>query len=374
MVTSPKFILEKPIVSSLRLEDTMSTLFRRHLPLSESQIGRIACVTVGMLMAGTAQLSKVARWVRTDTQQDSRIQFVRRLLDADYLTQQQVYQPLLRQALSFYQAPVWHLVIDRTTLSKARNRELLAVSLNFRKRAIPLMWQVIDFGCTSPDEQIPLLKRAEQVIPAGQSVVLHGDTEFGSVKVMRFTQQQHWDFILGQPENTCFHDGCSWRLLEELPVSPRQAVYLSDVRWTRQHDYGPLNLFAFYSPHQASELAPRRDYRYCVTSLPITHTIRRVGRRRWGIEPFFRDCKSSGWELASSALTCFSRLNRLLTLLSIDYLWATCIGRWLCKSGRRSEVDIKPSRHLSLFRIGCDWLIHQHVMGREWPSMLALYS
>ena len=374
MVTSPKLNLERPLMSSLRLEDTMSTLFRRHLTLSDSQIGRIARVAVGMILAGTAQLPKVARWLRNDAKQDNRIQFMRRLLDADYLTQQRVYQPFLRQALSFNHESVWHVLIDRTTLAKARDRELLAVSLSFRKRAVPLVWQVIDYGCTGADEQIPLLEQVKQVIPTEQKVVLHGDTEFGSVDVMRFAQRNKWDFILGQPGNTRYHDGDSWCLLQELPITPRRPVYRSGIRWTKQHNYGPLNLFAFHSPHQASEFAARRDIRYFVTSLPTTHTIRRTGRRRWGIEPFFRDYKSSGWELESSALECPKRLNRLLILLSIDYLWATCIGRWVCKTGRRSEIDAKPSRHLSLFRIGWDWLIHQHVMGREWPQMLALYS
>jgi hypothetical protein len=352
----------------------MCALFRRHLALSDSQIGRIARVTVGMILAGTAQLPKVARWMSGDAKQDNRIQFMRRLLDAAYLTQQQVYQPLLRQALRSYREKVWHVLIDRSTLSKARDRELLVASLNFRKRAIPLAWQVINFGCTGADEQTALLSEAKQVIPAEQAVVLHGDTEFGSVKVMQFAQQNNWDFILGQPGNIRYHDGQCWRLLQDLPITPRQSVYLSDIRWTVKHNYGPLNLFAFYSPHQAAEFAARCDSRYLVTSLPTTHTIRRVGRRRWGIEPFFKDYKSTGWELDSSALQCSNRLDHLIILLSVDYLWATCVGRWVCKTSRRSEIDAKPSRHLSLFRIGWDWLIHQHVMGREWPQMLALYS
>ena len=361
-------------MSSLRLEDTMSTLFRRHLPLSDSKVGRIARATVGMILAGNGQLPKVARWIGGDAKQDNRIQFMRRLLDADYLTQRRVYQPLLRQALGAYREKVWHMLIDRSTLSKAKDRELLVASLNFRKRAIPLAWQVIDFGCTGADEQIALLTEVKQVIPADQAVVLHGDTEFGSVQVMRFAQQNRWDFILGQPGNVRYHDGQSWRLLQELPITSRQSVYLSDIRWTELHNYGPVNLFAFYAPHQASEFAVRCDHRYFVTSLPTTHTIRRIGRRRWGIEPFFKDYKSSGWKLESSGLECPRRLERLIILLSVGYLWTTCIGRWVCKTGRRSEIDAKPSRHLSLFRIGRDWLIHQHRMGHEWPQMLALYS
>ena len=366
-------VQEMPTVSSLHLEDTMNDLLGSHLKLKASQISRIACVSVGMLLAGTSQLSKVARWLGRDTHQDSRVKFVSRILDAEYVSQMDVYQPLLRQAVCRYDIDTWHIAMDRSTL--ADQIEVLAITLNVRKRSVPLVWQTIDFGCTGADEQIALVKRVLPLIPASQPVVFHGDSEFGSVDVMRFVQTQGWDFILGQPANTLFRfPEQGWQRLDNLAVTSRKSVYLSQVEWTQQHRYGPINVFAFYAPHQNSPFGLRRDLRYCATSLPITHTLRRRGRRRWGIEPFFRDYKSSGWQIESSALSDFARMDRLLTLLSVNYLWATCIGRWLCKLGRRSEIDAKAQRHLSLFRIGYDWLIHQHVLGQPWPTMFTLYA
>lgn len=360
-------------MSSLHLKDTMSRLFRPHLVMSDSKIDRLAYTTVGMLLAGTSELPKVARWLPKDIWQDSRVKFLSRLLDAPYLTQERIYHPLLLQALSHYTEKVWHIAMDRSSIGD--NMDILTLTLNFRKRSIPIVWDVIDFGCTSADEQIALLKRVFPLIPPQQAVVFHGDTEFGSVKVMKYVRQQGWDFILGQPANTLFRrTGHDWEMLSDLKVTPRQSVYISQVEWTQQHGYGPLNIFAFYAPHQNSPFSTCRYIRYCTTSLPITHTLRRRGRRRWGIEPFFRDYKSSGWEIESSALRDFTRMDRLLTLLSINYLWSTCLGRWLCKTGRRHEIDASPKRQLSLFRIGYDWLIHQYAMGRDWPLLLALYA
>ena len=57
----------------------------------------------------------------------------------------------------------------------------------------------------------------------------------------------------------------------------------------------------------------------------------------------FRDFKSSGWEIDQSGLQNPDQTETLLVLLGINYLWATVLGRWLCKSGRRSEVDTKKS-------------------------------
>lgn len=360
-------------MGSLNVEDTMMELFRPHIKLSESRIERLAEATSGMLLAGTSQLSKVARWVKQDNRQVGRVRFLERLLDAGYVNQETVYQPLLHQALSHYRSGLWHLAMDRSTLGE--NIDILAITLNYHKRSIPLVWKLIDFGCTSAQEQICLLHRVIPLIPARHQVVFHGDTEFGSVDMMRAIQGQGWDFMLAQPGNTLFRPPMGgWQLLSSLPVTRRQSIYLSNIQWTRQHDFGPVNLFAFFDPHQNAPFNPRCDYRYCVTSLPIAHTLRRLGHRRWGIEPFFRDYKSSGWDIEASALTDPARLERLLVLLSIDYLWSTCLGRWLCKTSRRHEVDPYPDRHLSLFRIGYDWLIHQFRMERPWPPVLALYA
>jgi hypothetical protein len=359
-------------MGSLRVEDTMIHILRPQLQLRESQVERLAEVIAGMLLAGTSQLPKVARWVRRDSHQSSRVKQLERLLDASYLTQERVYQPMLSKALSTYRTSPWHLAMDRSTLGD--DIDLLAVTLSFRRRAIPLVWQVIDFGCTGAKEQIPLLKRVLPLIPPGQAVVFHGDTEFGSVEMMRFIQAQGWDFILAQPANNRFEQaGAGWQRVGDLPVTPRHSIYLADVLWTEKHQYGPLNLFAFFAPHQNSAFAQRREFRYCATSLPLSHTLRRFGHRRWGIEPFFRDFKSSGWEIEASALSNPTRFDHLLSLLSLNYLWSTCLGRWLCKTSRRREVDAHPDRHLSLFRLGYDWLIHQFRMERPWPTLLALY-
>jgi len=362
-------------MSSPRVEDSMFELFCRHIPLSPAQNMRLAAAMVGVLLAGEARLSKIARWLPQPISQVGREQFLRRLLDAPFMTQQWVYQPLIGQWLRQFQEPTWHLLIDRTVLD-GYQADLLMIALAFRGHALPLVWRVIDFGCTSAAEQIDLWRRVVPLIPAQQAVVAQGDTEFGSVDVMRFLRQQGWDFILGQPSNTCYRPTVTsaWQMLRDLPVTPRHPAYLEQVEWTQGHRYGPLNAFAFYAPHQSSPESQRREIRFCATSLPIAHTLRQLGRRRWGVECCFKDYKSAGWNMEWSHLTDFERRDSLLIVLSMAYWWCTCVGRWLCKIGQRLQVDAHAQRQLSLFRIGWDWLIAQFRRGHAWPLVSTLYS
>jgi len=331
-------------MSSEYLENRVYELLNQHLDHRPFHIRRLASVCTGMQLARTTQLSKVARWVRKETQQNSREQFLKRFLMSPYFSQEAAYYPLVRQALSSYKAPHWHLILDRTNLDKHR-LDLLMVSLAFRKRAIPLGWQVRPFGGTGSETQIRLLERISGLIPSGQSVIVHGDTEFGSVSMMQYVRSHpNWDFILAQKKHTYFQTSDeTWHYLANLPIKPRQPIYRTELTWTKHHHYKSVNLFAFYAPHQSGATSSRYNVRYCVTSLPIAHTLRRVGRRRWGIECMFRDYKSSGWHIDQSGLQNSDNTETLLVLLSINYLWATALGRWLCKSGRRSEVDAKKS-------------------------------
>ena len=186
---------------SPQLENTMNRLFRREIPLSAAQTGRLARASVGVLLAGHAQLPKIARWVDRPATQAGRIQFLQRLLQAPFMSQGLVYQPWIKGLLRGFGETTWQVVIDRSTLA-GYEAEVLMIGLAFRNHALPLGWQVIDFGCTGADEQIALWQHVLPLIPAGTHVIVHGDNEFGSVQVMRFLRAQGWDFILGQAANT----------------------------------------------------------------------------------------------------------------------------------------------------------------------------
>ena len=145
-------------MSSEYLENRIYGLLEAHLEYRPFHLQRLATVCTGVLLAGTTELSKVARWIRRPTQQSSRIQFLKRFLQSPYFNQQAAYQPLLKQALQGYNAPTWHIVMDRTNL-KPHQLDLLMVSLSFRKRAVPLGWHLHKSGSSNSTSQIELLQR-----------------------------------------------------------------------------------------------------------------------------------------------------------------------------------------------------------------------
>lgn len=356
------------------VEESLQVVFESAIKLSDAQIQRIHQISMGVLLAGSSHLSSIARWLKHTTQQDSRIQWLRRLLATDYVEQNYVYLPFVQQILTHHRAKTLHVIMDRTSLGDKKT-DLLLLSVNFRNRAIPIGWEFMDHGMSGSEMQKTLIERCRAYLPPDVPVVFHGDCEFGSVDLMQYLSELGWDFIVGQSSKNYYRHSPNgqWHQLSTLPVTKQRAVYLDTIDITKRHGYGELNLFSFYKP-RFSNRKRKHDIINCVTTLPITHAIRRIGSRRWGIECCFKDMKSAGWHFHLSHLRNHSRQEGLFTILSLTYLWSTCLGRWLCKTGNRSEVDAKSKRHLSLFRIGWDWLVHQYAMDLPCPTLLTLYQ
>ncbi len=246
--------------------------------------------------------------------------------------------------------PIWHLTIDPSNWIP-KKQDLLIVSLSYHERAIPIAWQIHDFGSTNAQEQMNLLGKACALMPQNQTIILYGDAEFCSVPLMRFiTRQTNWDFILGQRSRNQFHvEDWQWQTVKDIRVTPSRPHFAANIFWTKMHDFGSLNFFAFYKPHRSGWYGPQKMMCYCTTSLPIALHLRRLGHRRWDCEPMFRDFKSSGWNIQQSGLQDPNTRHALLLILSINYLWATSLGRWLSKVGRRREIDSKKNGITAIF-------------------------
>ena len=358
----------------LSVETSLQEAFKHAMPLSPAQTGRIAKVCNAIMLAGEVSLTKIARFLKGETQQDSRVRSIKRLLEANFMTQERVYQPLLKQALLSFHASCWHVVLDRTALWEGV--DLATISLNYHKRAIPLVWCCVPYGGATEATYIHLLRRCVPLVPPNVQVIFQGDTEFGHSGMIRTLREIGWDFILAQPSHCVFRPAVDAKgvPLASLPVTPAHPCQVEQVELFAQQRLASINILAFYQPLHSQLHRDRGDICYLATSLPLSSSLRRLGRRRWGTEPFYRDYKSAGWGVTASQLETPERQEGLLILLALNYLWTVCIGRWLCKIGQRCQVDSQPIRHLSLFRIGWDWLIHQLRCDLPAPPFLRLYT
>lgn len=353
------------------LDDCVQALFEQYVPLSQAQRERISQFCCSQILAGSSQLPQLANWLGRSSQQAYREQWLRRLLQAPFVRQEYIYEPWLKQALQGYDAPMWHLVLDRSNLV-SQKVDVVMVALAYRKRAIPLKWLQIPYGGVAVETYIELLQACQHLLSSNVAVTVHGDAEFGAIPMLHFVRRQNWHFILGQRAHYQVRPTTvdQWQALDDFPMPKARGLYLQQMILTKEHRYWAANLFGFRQLNHSGQ----DEKRFYATSLPITASLRRLGKRRWGIEACFQDFKSSGWHLHQSQVQDATVREGLLVLLSCTYLWLTCLGRWLGKTGQRQQVDAHSIRQLSYFRLGRDWLVHQFRHGLTIPHLLTLYS
>lgn len=358
-----------------RLHQTLQQRLQPILPLMPAQLRRLCLLCQVIFMSQRLHLTFLARCLPLPTQQDSRVRWLRRLLGAQFMTAEYIYQPVLRTVLQGLSLSCWHLVIDRTNLV-TEQVDLVTISLHYHRRAVPLVWQQVPYGGVDLSTYVDLVKRCAQLLPVGVQVVFHGDAEFGGAQMIRALRDLGWDFILAQrghvhiwqPQADTSHP------LQTLAVPSVGSLALPGVTLFAGARLAGINLLAFLHKRRDKYGHLKHEVCYLATSLPLTRQVRRLGRRRWGIEPFHRDYKSAGWQVDHSRLQSHTLRAGLLAALALCYLLSVCLGRWLCKTGQRARIDTHRHRHLSLFRLGWDMIVHLESCHQSIPFRLRLYS
>ncbi|RKY57416.1 MAG: hypothetical protein DRP94_08960 [Candidatus Latescibacterota bacterium] len=113
--------------------------------------------------------------------------------------------------------------------------------------------------------------------------------------------------------------------------------------------FGPVNLICYWDREKNQAC-------FMATNLPATHRTFRWGKSRRRTQGIFRDYKSQGFDLEATCLVHPDRLQKLLLVVAVAYVWMYHVGRWVFRTGRRKQLDAAPKRSFSFFRLGLDWI------------------
>lgn len=247
------------------------------------------------------------------------------------------------------------LLVDGTKLGFGH--QLLIVCVAFRRRAVPLVWTWVPCkrGHSSGRTQLALLSYVRGLLPCRARVLLAGDSEFGSVPVMRQLRRWRWGYVLRQKgsHGVRLPGARGWQAFADLITRPGQSVWYATARLTQRWQYRTA-LLAYWAPGE-------KEPWLLATNLPDARTARRMYARRMWIDEMFGDLKGHGWDLEATHLRHFMRLSRLTLAVCLLYAWLLHVGATVIRRGLRDWVDRHDRRDLSLFRIGYDsvakWLI-----------------
>ena len=313
-----------------------------------TQVRNFVWLVVGIFHSRSVQLSQVAGKVLGPAKNLSTVRRLSRFLDNPAIQVRDWYEPIARQWLEAQFAGLGEvrLIVDGTKIGFGH--QLLMVSLAYRHRAIPIAWSWVKQvrGHSSGRHQLALLKYVKGLLPKKAAVFLVGDSEFGSILVLRQLDYWHWFYALRQKTSTCAWEETQtdWRKLGSYVQKTGQSVWLPNTYLT-QHEIYSVSVLIHWAD---GEKKP-----WCLaTNLPDRNLTLRYYKRRMWIEEMFGDLKGHGFDLESTMLRQFARLSRLTLAVAFLYVWLLSNGAKFIRAGLRHLVDRKDRRDLSLFQIG----------------------
>jgi hypothetical protein len=335
-----------------------------------TQVQNFVWLVVGIYHSHSVNLSRIAGKVIGEAKNVSTVRRLSRFLANEAIDVRSWYKPVAKAWLAsqFEQVGDVRLIVDGTKVGFCH--QLLMVSLAYRSRAVPIAWTWIKYvrGHSPAKQQISLLKYVKTLLPKGTPVFVVGDSEFGSISVLRQLEEWHWFYVLRQKGNTglWLDEKMDWQRMEDLVSQAGESTWCPRAYLTEQHIH-PVSALIHW---QIGEKQP-----WCLaTNLPDASLTLRYYRRRMWIEEMFGDFKKHGFDIETTMLRHASRLSRLTLAVAFLYAWLLSAGSRTIRAGLRPLVDRKDRRDLSVFQIGLRFIDRKLLHLRPISVVLCAYS
>jgi hypothetical protein len=322
----------------LRLLHTWHRQLTAILPRERrTRVTGLAILALGMLLAGTVSLPRVAAVLPSGACDASRSRRVRRWLANSAVAGSRLWPPLRRALLADLAGQPLLLVFDPTP--HAGHATVLVLGVARHKRVLPLAWRLVPqqtpWGTTLAAALGAMVHEVAADLPPDCSVTLVADRG-----------------VTG-PATIAAGRAVGWHVTFRLSVSATQTnrvrvAGVEDALWT----FLETHAFAFAGPVElykdagwvALELTCVWDRRSAepwvlVSDQPAGPARCREYARRTRIEATFADTKRRGFDLERTKLVAHDRLERLILALALALWWATQLGSRVIRTGHRRRYD-----------------------------------
>ena len=244
------------------------------------------------------------------------------------------------------------------------------VTLVWGTHALPLYWELLEHvGNSDLRTQKRVLAIALKLLKNSPMLVI-GDREFHSPKLAEWLDQQGVYFALRQKKDFHFqqYSGDEYQVLKDQGFKPGMSQFYVGIRGNKGDGLGPFNL-AVYWKRQYCKTGPKAPW-YILTNLPTLKQTLRIYRCRWGIEQFFKDCKSGGYHLEETKVN-DRRFLALVVLIVLAYSLATMHGQRM-QALRIDEYAGCIKKHSSKTRHQSDFSLGLY--GQRWIYAMDIWA
>ncbi|HBK70595.1 MAG TPA: IS4 family transposase [Flavobacteriaceae bacterium] len=224
----------------------------------------------------------------------------------------------------------WTLTMDRTNWKIGKvNINILYLAVAYKSIAIPLFWSLLQIkddtgelytkrGNSSTEERIEIINRFIKVFGVDRIEVLTGDREFIGRKWFKYLEEKGIKFCIREKKSKLIKHKGKYVAIKAL---------FQDLKLGEYHYFGIIeiygtNLHLTGSRMQDDYLIILSNYEAPKDEILLTYS------QRWEIETMFKAFKSQGFNLEDTHLTKKDRIEKLLALMAIAFVWSYISGEF----------------------------------------------
>lgn len=216
--------------------------------------------------------------------------------------------------------------MDRTNWQYGRiNINILMLSICYKGRALPVMWEMLDKkGNSNTQERKALLNRFIRLFGRERIDVLTADREFIGKEFFAYLKETCIPFVirLKKSEITTNSQGLDVSidgLFHHLKAGESKALKGERLLWKQ-------------TVFLTGKKLPDGELLIVPSDRPLSDALT-VYAKRWQIETFFECLKTRGFNFEDTHITDLDKIDRMICVLTIAYCWAYKTGVWRCEQG-----------------------------------------
>lgn len=275
----------------------------------------------GLIASQHVSLSKIADNQPGKIYSLSQVKKNERWLDNGLIDADTFFTPLVIKIIHgiILQEKELVFIIDGSVVGKGC--QTLVLSILWKKKAIPVIWKTIQApkGHFPESDHLLLLKLLEGILKPLPNVrcVMLGDGEYDGSQWIQQLQNMQFEYVLKTAKDTLLTNQDQEVFQpKKLAVGDSSCLYIPDCQLSSQ----VKTHFVLW--HERAFKEP-----VCLlTNQEIGQMAIGYYRKRFKIETLFKDFKSEGFNLHKSKMTDPERLNRLIMVCALAYLWLIGMG------------------------------------------------
>jgi hypothetical protein len=323
----------------LQIEEILEKYYkwdRRRLNFLGNTIGAI-------IRSRSVNLQKIAESIEGKAQVESNYRRVQRLFqlqEIDY----NITAKLLSSVLPNDEK--WILTMDRTNWKLGKsNINLLVLGVAYKGMAIPLLWDFLTIqeddirrgkrGNSNSDERKSIIKRFIELFGVEKIEALTADREFIGEEWFKWLEDNKIPFVIRIRNTTTLNE-------RQLGTSNTKELF-KHIQKDEFYGFGECDILGRRLHLGGIEATKSKEPLMLVSNRPMNTNTISIYQKRWEIETMFGAFKSKGFNLEESKLSEGYKIQKLMALLSIAFVWSILAGDY---RALKKPIAYKKKNHI----------------------------